>query len=62
MGFPSADAVPSLEDYARTMYADSLMYRDQGKEMASMLCDKLGDLARVVFYEIHPERREMDHP
>lgn len=53
--FPSPDAVPSLAEYARTMYADALSYRDQGKDMASLVADKLGDLATVVLVEL--ERR-----
>jgi len=60
MGFSSADAVPSLEEYAKMLGADAAMYEDQGNTVASVLCDKMGELARVVFYEIHPERREID--
>ena len=52
--FSGPDAVPSLREYARTLYADAKSYQDT-HPIAAMLSDKLGDLAIVVEQEL--ERR-----
>jgi len=58
--FANADAVPSLEEYAKTMYADAKMHLDREEEIQKFVCNKVADLARVVFYEMYPERRQRD--